>query len=399
MVSRPRVASWNCKLFSNVVAIRAPVMPNGWPTAMAPPFTFKLAVTAKIGIGGDDLGRERLVDLHQVDVGDGHPGPPERLPGRFHRPEPMISGERAVTPEETIRASGVMPSSAALTSLIITSAAAPSLSGQQLPAVTVPFSQENGRQRRRPSRWRGTRAGAVVRGHRGTVGHRHRDDLTLPEAVGESLLGQVERILKWLNAPPSRHAREARLEIEIRVAHKRTRETSGPEKLQADLAEHGIRVGICRIRRIREKLGIRCKQIRKFKATTHSKHTLPVAENLVEQNFRVEAPNEVWVSDLTYVPTEEGGLYCAAHKDLFNGEIVGYALGSRIITDLVKESLSRAVGPRRPARGLIHHSDRGVSVLLPRIPEAARTVRHEGINEQKGQLLRRRPYRRAFGAP
>ncbi len=118
-------------------------------------------------------------------------------------------------------------------------------------------------------------------------------------------------------------------------------------------------MGICRIRRIREKLGIRCKQIRKFKATTHSKHTLPVAENLLEQNFRVEAPNEVWVSDLTYVPTEEGWLYCAAHKDLFNGEIVGYALGSRIITDLVKESLSRAVGSRRPARGLIHHSDRG----------------------------------------
>ena len=71
------------------------------------------------------------------------------------------------------------------------------------------------------------------------------------------------------------------------------------------------------------------------------------------------APNEVWVSDLTYVPTEEGWLYCAAHKDLFNGEIVGYAIGSRIATDLVEESLSRAVAARRPARGLIHHSDRG----------------------------------------
>ena len=165
---------------------------------------------------------------------------------------------------------------------------------------------------------------------------------------------------KWLNAPPSRHAREeARLEIEIRIAHKRTRETCGPERLQADLAAYGVEAGICRIRRIRKKLGIRCKQVRKFKATTNSKHALPVAENLLKQDFRVEAPNEVWVSDLTYVPTEEGWLYCAAHKDLFNGEIVGYAIGSRIATDLVEESLSRAASTRRPARGLIHHSDRG----------------------------------------
>ena len=165
---------------------------------------------------------------------------------------------------------------------------------------------------------------------------------------------------KRLNAPPSKHAREeARLEIEIRAAHKRTRETCGPERLQADLAAHGVKAGVSRIRRIRKKLGLRCKQVKKFKATTDSKHTLPVAENLLEQDFMAMAPNEVWVSDLTYVPTEEGWLYCAAHKDLFNGEIVGYALGSRITTDLIKESLSRAVTARRPARGLIHHSDRG----------------------------------------
>jgi len=165
---------------------------------------------------------------------------------------------------------------------------------------------------------------------------------------------------KWLDAPPSRHAREeARLEIEIRAAHKRTRETFGPERLQADLVEHGVKAGICRIRRIRKKLGIRCRQIKKFKATTHSKHTLPISENLLEQRFSAGAPTQVWVSDLTYVSTEEGWLYCAAHKDLFNGEIVGYALGSRIDTDLVKESLVKAVNARHPPRGLIHHSDRG----------------------------------------
>jgi transposase InsO family protein len=110
-------------------------------------------------------------------------------------------------------------------------------------------------------------------------------------------------------------------------AHTRNRGTCGPERLQKDLAEYGITVGICRIRRIRKKLKIRCKQTRKFKATTNSKHTLPVAENLLDQKFETASPNRIWVSDITYISTNEGWLYCAAHKDLFNGEIVGYALG------------------------------------------------------------------------
>jgi len=165
---------------------------------------------------------------------------------------------------------------------------------------------------------------------------------------------------KWLKRPVSRHAREeARLEIEIRAAHERTRRTFGPERLQADLAAHGVRIGILRIRRIRKKLGIRCRQVRKFRATTDSNHALPVACNLLDQDFEASAPSEVWVSDLTYIPTEEGWLYCAAHKDLFSKEIVGYALGPRITMDLVKESLLRAVTLKRPRRGLIHHSDRG----------------------------------------
>ena len=130
----------------------------------------------------------------------------------------------------------------------------------------------------------------------------------------------------WLNRKSSQRAQEeTRLEVEIKAAHKRTRETFGPERLQHDLAAHGIKVGICRIRRIRKKLGIRCKQIKKFKATTDSKHTLPVAENLLNQQFTATAPDRVWLSDITYISTKEGWLYCAAHKDLFNGEIVGYA--------------------------------------------------------------------------
>jgi putative transposase len=164
----------------------------------------------------------------------------------------------------------------------------------------------------------------------------------------------------WVDRPLSKWAREeGRLEVEIRVAHKRTRQVYGAEKLQRDLAEHDIRVGICRIKRIRRKLGIRCKQKRKFKATTNSRHTLPVAENILEQQFKVAAPNKVWVSDITYVPTDEGWLYVAAHKDLFTADIVGYAMGERLTMNLVSQSLFKAVAAKRPAKGLIHHSDRG----------------------------------------
>ena len=170
----------------------------------------------------------------------------------------------------------------------------------------------------------------------------------------------------WLKRPPSKRAREeGRLELEIKAAHKRTRETCGPERLQRDLAAHGVTVGILRIRRIRKKLGLRCKQVKKFKATTDSNHTLPVAENLLNQQFQATAPNEAWVSDITYVPTGEGWLYLAGHKDLCTGEVVGYAMGDRITRNLVSRSLFKAVRAKRPPRGLIHHSDRGSQYCNP----------------------------------
>ena len=164
----------------------------------------------------------------------------------------------------------------------------------------------------------------------------------------------------WRKRPPSKRAQaNARLELEIKAAHERTRQTYGPERLQADLADNGVQVGISRIRRIRKKLGLRCRQKKKFKATTDSKHNLPVAPNLLERQFAVAAPNKAWVTDITYIATDEGWLYLAGVKDLFNGELVGYALGARMTQNLVMQALFRAVAARRPDKGLIHHSDRG----------------------------------------
>lgn len=168
-----------------------------------------------------------------------------------------------------------------------------------------------------------------------------------PVAVLCGLLGVSESgYHAWRKRPPSvRALEEARLELEIKAAHQRTRETCGPERLQADLSDHGVQVGIHRIKRIRKKLGLRCRQKRKFKATTDSRHTLPVAPNRLDRQFAVESPNRAWVTDITYVATDEGWLYLAGVKDLFNGELVGYAMSERMTKALACRHCS---GPSPP---------------------------------------------------
>jgi putative transposase len=164
----------------------------------------------------------------------------------------------------------------------------------------------------------------------------------------------------WATRPPSRRAQEeSRLVVEIKAAHRRTRQSYSAERLQQDLAAIGIKVGICRIKRIKRQLGLICKQKRKFKATTSSNHGLPVAANQLQQHFQVKSPDEVWVSDITYIRTDEGWLYLAGHKDLYTHEIVGYAMAERMTHNLISDSLLRAIAARRPRQGLIHHSDRG----------------------------------------
>ena len=164
----------------------------------------------------------------------------------------------------------------------------------------------------------------------------------------------------WQGRPPSKRSQEdARLEVEIKAAHQRTRETYGAERLQEELADNGVNTTVHRIKRLRKKLGIRCKQKRQFKVTTDSNHTMPVAPNLLGQKFNANRPNQIWVSDITYVPTDEGWLYLAGHKDLFSGDLVGYAMSSRMTKSLITQSLFRGVAEKRPPKGLIHHSDRG----------------------------------------
>ena len=164
----------------------------------------------------------------------------------------------------------------------------------------------------------------------------------------------------WQKRKPSRRSQEdERLKVAIKAAHKRTREIYSARRLQPELAADGFVAGRDRIARLRRELDIRCRQKRKFKATTNSKHNLPVAGNVLEQTFAPNTPNEVWVADITYIPTVEGWLYLAGVKDVFTCELVGYAMGERMTQELVAQTLFRAVQQKRPAPGLIHHSDRG----------------------------------------
>ena len=164
----------------------------------------------------------------------------------------------------------------------------------------------------------------------------------------------------FVSRKPSRRAQEnARLEVAIQAAHVRTRESYGPERLQDELKDDGVKAGVGRIKRLRKKLGLRCQQVRKFKATTNSNHPLPVAPNRLAQKFDAGRPNETWVTDITYVPTDEGWLYLSGVKDLHTCELVGHAMGARMTQDLVGRALVKAVSAKRPAPGLIHHSDRG----------------------------------------
>lgn len=98
---------------------------------------------------------------------------------------------------------------------------------------------------------------------------------------------------------------------------------------------------------------------RKFKVTTDSKHDKPIAPNLLNREFTVDTPDTVYVGDITYIPTREGWLYLAVVIDLFSRAVVGWAMSSRMTSDLVNNALLMAIWKRKPAKGLISHSDRG----------------------------------------
>jgi putative transposase len=158
----------------------------------------------------------------------------------------------------------------------------------------------------------------------------------------------------------SQRLTDAQLLALIRAIHAQYKGAYGSPRLYRELRDRGHRVGKARVERLMRIHGIRARHKRRWKATTDSKHHLPVAQNLVARDFSPGQPNQVWGADITYIATDEGWLYLAVVLDFFNREIVGWSLKERLTADLVTDALTMAWFRRRPALGLVHHSDRGV---------------------------------------
>lgn len=160
--------------------------------------------------------------------------------------------------------------------------------------------------------------------------------------------------------PESRRAHENRiLLVKIKAIHKGSRNTYGSPRVHRKLRAEGETCNQKRVARLMSDADIRAKQKRSFVATTDSKHSLPVAANLLDRQFDAVSPNRVWVSNITYIPTSEGWLYLATIMDLYSRQIIGWSMGDSLERSLVKGALSMAIRNRRPPEGLLHHSDRG----------------------------------------
>jgi transposase InsO family protein len=165
---------------------------------------------------------------------------------------------------------------------------------------------------------------------------------------------------EWRGRPASaRKLANDRLVSEIRVLHAESFGSYGSPRIHAAFKRQGRPIGRERIRRLMREHHVVGRHRKKRCRTTDSNHALPIAPNLLQQNFACEAPNAVWLADISYLATDEGFLYFAAMKDLCTKKIVGWSMSKTIDAQLVVDALAMAIDRQRPSAGLIVHSDRG----------------------------------------
>jgi len=165
---------------------------------------------------------------------------------------------------------------------------------------------------------------------------------------------------EWRKRPASpRKLANERLVSEIRVLHGESFASYGSPRIHAALKRQGRPIGRERIRRLMREHHIVGRYRKRRCRTTDSNHALPIAPNLLQQHFTCEAPDTVWLADISYLPSDEGFLYFAAMKDLCTKKIVGWSMSKMIDAQLVVDALNMAIARQRPSAGLIVHSDRG----------------------------------------
>jgi transposase InsO family protein len=161
-------------------------------------------------------------------------------------------------------------------------------------------------------------------------------------------------------SPSKKAVRDDVLLTHIRASFKASRRRYGSPRVHADLRAGGHRVARKRVARLMRQDGLRARHRRRFVNTTQSRHKFPIARNVVAREFEVSAPNQVWVSDLTYLRTQTGFVYMAVVLDLFARRVFGWAVSPDLDASIAVEALRRALALRPAPAGMVHHSDRGV---------------------------------------
>jgi len=209
---------------------------------------------------------------------------------------------------------------------------------------------------------------------------------TWPISLQSKVLGVTRsgyyRFLKFLKT----EAYKERLQIikEIISISKSYHETYGSRRMRYELQKKGYRISRKRTVRFMKEAGVKVRHKKKYKVTTDSNHKLPVFENLLKRKFHVEGRDLAYVSDITYIWTNEGWLYLAVVIDLFSRKVVGWSMSSRMNAQLVTDALLMALWLRRPAKGLIHHSDRGSQYASKKFQRLLKAYGIQGSMSRKG---------------
>ena len=170
--------------------------------------------------------------------------------------------------------------------------------------------------------------------------------------------------------PSARTQADSALLVRIRTAHEESRRTYGAPRIHADLRAAGTRCGRKRVARLMRQAGLVGCHRRRFVVTTQRAATASPAPDRVQRQFVASAPNRLWTADITAIPTWHGFLYLAVVLDVYSRKIVGWAMADHLRTELVLDALAMAIGNRRPAVGVIHHSDHGCQYTVRSLQRA-----------------------------
>ena len=204
---------------------------------------------------------------------------------------------------------------------------------------------------------------------------------------------------EWRKQPLSaRKMADLVLLMHIKDIFAQSRKTYGSYRIHVELAEQGICCGRKRVARLMKEYDLEPKTVRPFKVvTTDSKHHLPVAPNRLNQEFTADRPDQIWLTDITYVPTAEGWLYLAVVLDLYSRRIVGWAMRDSLHRQLVIEALQMALTARQPPPGLLHHSDRGSQYASDDYQALLTQANMVGSMSRKGNCYDNAPVESFFG--